>query len=88
MADLPAKVKALGIQLDRRKPMAEARKLQKDIEITIKKIADGISDLLVCKNKAMAAIAAEVIASSMLEWNFRELEATAGTQINITDASR
>lgn len=60
MADLAARVKALGIQLDRRKPMAEARKLQREMEITIKKIQDGLADLEAFKAKAEAAAHAEV----------------------------
>ena len=60
MGDLVARTKAIGIQLDRRKPMAEARKLQKEMEITIKKIQDGLGDLQAFKAKAVAAIDAEV----------------------------
>ena len=61
MADIVARSKSTAIQLDRRKPMAEARKLQKDMEITIKKIHDGIGDLLAFKAKVIAAATAEVI---------------------------
>lgn len=62
MADFLAR-KAVVVQLDRRKPMAEARKLQKDMENTLKKCQEGLVDLETAKAKATAASQAEVLAS-------------------------
>ena len=52
--------KPIVIQLDRRKPMAEARRLQKEQETCLKKIQDGLTELEGFKAKAIAAFNAEV----------------------------
>ncbi|KAK9784933.1 hypothetical protein WJX73_002823 [Symbiochloris irregularis] len=51
--------KPITIQLDRRKPMAEARRLLKEQEGVMKKIQDGLTELEGFKAKAMAAFNAE-----------------------------